>query len=439
VTCMESLPRKAELDLEAADPEEVDGKMAVAALKLAANPEAATLLRIGEPVPREHLRPHALAAIGQGPHGEPYVLTLTDALRLSLWKRPDADTPQRSFPPIATGAAAAPAVAECLPLEPIDLAEFLSRPVPPVPWLWRHWIARGDLALIVADPKVGKSLLALGLALATRKGTAFLGDPCERGRVGILDFENPREEVHRRLAAFGLGPDDVEGLMYVHMPTFDLSSPDSTALLRGLILEHALDLLIIDSIRRAAPGLEENDSAAVSAVFSPLRRLSVETGASIAAIHHARKRHADNSTDAGQMVRGSGDLVASVDTLLYLRAKEAGTFTLEHAASRRGIPHESILVRIEAEDEDRIELVSDGPVARADDKVEAMLARIIEALRESGGYLERPVLALRIDTDGRNSTFTRALKLGWQRNQLAKEEGAVGKPTVYSLAEELRT
>jgi hypothetical protein len=175
-------------------------------------------------------------------------------------------------------------------------------------------------------------------------------------------------------------------------------------------------------------------------VFTPLRRLSVETGAAILAIHHARKRVGDNPTEAGQMVRGSGDLVASFDTLLYLRAKDPGTFTLEHAAFRRGITHESILVRIEADDDDRrIELVNDGPVARADDKVEAMLARIIETLGENGGALERPVLALRIDTDAKSGTFSRALNLGWQRNQLAKSHPQVGKPVTYALAEELRT
>ena len=61
-------------------------------------------------------------------------------------------------------------------------------------------------------------------------------------------------------------------------------------------------------------------------------------------------------------------------------------------------------------------------MASADDKVEALLARIIERLREDGGALERPVLAMRLGTDVRDGTFQRALRLGWQREQLAKSE-----------------
>jgi hypothetical protein len=328
--------------------------------------------------------------------------------------------------------AAARAEAQTAGIEPLDLDDLLAGPVPETSWLWRGWLARGDLALVVADPKVGKSLTALGLAAATRLGLPFLGDRCERGRVGVFDYENPLEEVQKRLHAFGIGPHDHEGIVYFHMPLLDLATMEAAQLLEDLIRRHELDLVVLDSVRRAAPGLDENDSQSVSSVFSPLRRVSALTGATVLAVHHARKRIGDNPTEAGQMVRGSGDLVASVDTLLYLRAKEAGSFTLEHAATRRGLPHEPILVRIDADDE-RLELVNEGPVAMADDKVEALLARIIEVLHENGGALERAVIALRVDADPRNSTFARALNLGWQRNQLARSEKKVGEPTVYSL------
>lgn len=134
------------------------------------------------------------------------------------------------------------------------------------------------------------------------------------------------------------------------------------------------------------------------------------------------------------MVRGSGDLVASVDSLLYLRAKEGGAFTLEHGKARRGLPHEPILVRIEG-DEQHLRLVSEGAVAAADDKVEAMLARVLAALQDDGGALARPVLELRVGSKPKNSTLTRALKLGWQREQLAKTKGGFGEPTLYALSE----
>lgn len=320
-------------------------------------------------------------------------------------------------------------------LEPLDLGELLAGPVPETPWRWGGWLAQGDLALVVGDSGVGKSLLTLALADAMRRGASFLGTPCRKGKVGIVDLENPLSEAHKRLRSVGVTAESHEGLVYVHAPALDLRTQAGHDGLAGLLEEHELDLLVVDSLRRAAPSLDENDSAAVSAVLSPLRALTASSGRTILLVHHARKRTAEGSSDAGQMVRGSGDLVASVDSLLFLRGKEGAAFTLEHAKSRRGVPHESILVRIEVEG-DHLRLVSEGGVASADDRVEAMLARVLEALRADGGPLGRPQLALRIGVASNSGTFTRALKLGWQRELLAKDDPEkVGAPTLYALVD----
>lgn len=321
----------------------------------------------------------------------------------------------------------------------LNLTELLAGPIPEVDWLWGSWLARGDLALLVGDPGVGKSLLALCLADAVRRGGLFLDERCTRGRVGIIDLENPLGEVHKRLRQIGVTGNDVAGLAYVHGQPINLTDPAGLAQLRGTIEEHELDLVVIDSLRRAAPGLDENDSAEVAAVFSPLRQLTATSGRVIVVIHHARKRIGDNPTDAGQMVRGSGDLVASVDVLLYARAKEAGKFTLEHGKARRGFPHPSILVAIENESDDptsSVRLVNEGEVAMAEDKVEAMLARITRALADDGGPLERSVLALRVEANPKDRSFARALALGRQREQFAtnEQDRKVGEPALYSLA-----
>ena len=254
-------------------------------------------------------------------------------------------------------------------VEPLDLAEFLAGQPPAVPWRWRGWIARGDLVLIVGDPGVGKSLFVLCLGCCFRTGQPFLDTPTDQVRVGVLDYENPLDEAHKRMRSLGLISADHDGLVYFHQPALNLSQPDGAQLLGELIEEHNLDVVIIDSLRRAAPGLDENDSAQVSAVMTPLRLLTAGTGRTIIVVHHARKRLGDNPTEAGQMVRGSLDFVASVDALLYLRPKD-DAFTVEHAKARRGRPHESILVRIVGDDgeEETVELRNEGPVAQADDR-----------------------------------------------------------------------
>ena len=320
-------------------------------------------------------------------------------------------------------------------LQGLDLGEFLAGPVPEVEWLWRGWLARGDLALLVGDPGVGKSLLGLALADAVRRGTALLSEGCRSGRAGVIDLENPQSEAHRRLRGIGIAADDHDGLIYVHAPELDLTAPAGQRDLGEFVRRHELDLLVIDSLRRATPGLDENDSAAVSGVMTPLRSLSTTSGLTVVVVHHPRKR-GESPTEMSQMVRGSLDFVASVDVLLYARAKETGEFTLEQAKNRRGLPHETILVRIEDTDQ-ALKLTSAGPAARADDKVEATLTGIVSALQNSGGPLKRQELALRVGSSTKDGTFNRALKLGCQRNQLTKDSEGVGKPTFYALAEAL--
>jgi hypothetical protein len=325
-------------------------------------------------------------------------------------------------------------------LEPLDLGELLTGPIPQTEWLWNGWIACGDLVIWAGDPGVGKSIGALCLADATRRGASLLDEPCKRGRAGVFDFENPLDEANKRLRRVGVTAEEHDGLTYFHAPALNLSTEAGRRELAETIERYEFDLVVIDSLRRAAPGLDENDSGAVSAVLSPLRALTARSGRTIVVVHHSRKRLGDNPTDASQMVRGSLDLVASVDVLLYVRAKEAGTFTLEQGKSRRGLAHESILVQIEGSgDDETLSLSSAGPVASAEDKVEAMLARIIEVLRADGGVLARQVIGMRVGVDVKNGTFSRALKLGYDRNQLAKpEREKTTDPQMYALAEGMR-
>src|SRR5439155_6470449 len=107
----------------------------------------------------------------------------------------------------------------------LDLSELLAGPIPEVDWLWGSWLARGDLALLVGDPGVGKSILALCLADAVRRGRVFLGERYAQARVGIIDLENPLGEVHKRLRQIGVTGDDVGGLAYVHGQPINLTSP----------------------------------------------------------------------------------------------------------------------------------------------------------------------------------------------------------------------
>src|SRR5205823_789977 len=126
---------------------------------------------------------------------------------------------------------------------------------------------------------------------------------------------------HVRLRQRGLTSDDHAGLAYYHFPRVELTSAAGCLWLQRTIEERELALVVLDSFRRIAPGVDENDSAKVSAFFTPLRRITVETGCAILVLHHPKKRQADGPTEAGELVRGSGDFSAAVDATLFARPK----------------------------------------------------------------------------------------------------------------------
>lgn len=320
---------------------------------------------------------------------------------------------------------------------PLNLTELLAGPQPETDWLWNGWIAWEDISLIVGDPKTGKSLLALGLANAARTGDTFLDEPVAKANVGIFDLENPLGEVHKRLRRIGLTSDNHHGITYLHAPTMNLATQDGVAQLNATIDQHQLDLIVIDSFRRAAPGIDENDSAAVSAFFAPLRRIIAGRRRTIIVIHHARKRTgSDQDTDPGQMTRGSGDFLAAIDSQLYLRRKEPGAFTLKHGANRRGLEHDSILVRVSPAEDQTLTLTNEGKAIAVDERREQILDKVTAALREAGGGpIPRPVLALKAGLNTKDGSLKRALQLGLDRGLLACEQPAnPSKPQLWALA-----
>lgn len=326
-------------------------------------------------------------------------------------------------------------------LDELELDALLAGDPPVTPWLWRGWLAQGDLATIVADPGVGKSLLMIALGVILRGGGGdLLEEPVIGGRFGYIDLEQPLSEVHARLVKLGLRFDDVDGLHYAHNPDLNIATPDGIARVEKMVVDGKLDLLVIDSLRAAAPGADENDSGAMSSIMTPLRRITSTHGTTIVVIHHARKRTGEGPSDAISLVRGSGAITAAVDTVLYLRAKsgETDAYTIEHGKSRRGAKHESILVRLtDTESDDGLPAITfsnEGNVASTVDKVQELLERIVTELRSAGEPLPRKLIALRLGVAVKDRSFGRALNVGWDRGLLAKSTAGVGKPTFYAYA-----
>ncbi len=162
-----------------------------------------------------------------------------------------------------------------------------------------------------------------------------------QGRVLHLDYEQGRrltQERYQRLArARGVDlrdlPDDVLRLG-VH-PEVALSHADAEE-----VYVRAADgcvAIVVDSLRAATPGVDENSSD-IRRPVDVLARVSERTGATCFVIHHARKPSADSPKGARYALRGSSGLYDAMASVFVLSAEKGEPTRVEHEKCRnRGI------------------------------------------------------------------------------------------------------
>src|SRR5271170_2089341 len=74
--------------------------------------------------------------------------------------------------------------------------------IPPRPWLYGTILLRGFITVTVAPGGVGKSQMAMAIALSVASNKAFLGHHIHKQvNAWILNLEDPLDEMDRRLAA----------------------------------------------------------------------------------------------------------------------------------------------------------------------------------------------------------------------------------------------
>jgi SpoVK/Ycf46/Vps4 family AAA+-type ATPase len=185
-------------------------------------------------------------------------------------------------------------------LRVLDVEHMLATEPPPVPWIVEPLLVAGCVTMLAGREGTGKSMLALALAAAIGHGSSIAGMDCEPGRVLYADAENGEREAHRRVRGLGV---KAGTLTYVEACGFNLAQ--HITLLEDLVAEHKPAVLILDSLRSLAPGLDENDSKQAEAAVRPVSRLAQTVGIPVLLLHHAGK--------GGHEYRGSTAIGAAVE------------------------------------------------------------------------------------------------------------------------------
>lgn len=213
---------------------------------------------------------------------------------------------------------------------------------PPFDFFVEGLIPEG-LTLLAGKPKMGKSWMALDLAMSIAVGSEALGERlCKKGTTLYCALEDNRRRLQRRMRhVYG---DQTGWPANFHFSTqMNRLNEGGLEQLENWIIDHQPSLVIIDTLVCIRPkARSDNGYDADYAALSPLQKLAGEHGIAILVIHHLRKMSGDDPLD---MVSGTTGLTGAVDTVLVLDRKSHGT-----TLYGRGREMEDIDIAMELED-----------------------------------------------------------------------------------------
>lgn len=205
----------------------------------------------------------------------------------------------------------------------VGAPEFLSTVSPEIDWIVEDVIQRGANGFICADPKIGKSWLAVDLALSLALGLPWVGFNV-RGRIKtalITREDNPaltRWRMDRLLA--GKERTRAELQDWLHVNTREQSKLfkiDVEELFAPMIAELKAanaEFVILDVFNRLHSE-DENDNTDMRRVLDHLDRLQREVGCGICVVHHYNKSGEGSLT---QRLRGAGAIAGWAEWMVGL-------------------------------------------------------------------------------------------------------------------------
>ncbi len=194
-----------------------------------------------------------------------------------------------------------PPTAPASPFNWLDWKAVAVDPLPPMSWACEALqIGPGRPCGIWGYGGSGKSWVAQALALSVASGQKFLGKfDVKRGKVAHISHELGRRAVgsrYRRLAnGMMVDFEDVQDWFKLSVfPKLYLNSPKAEDWYKREL--EGVSLCVVDSLRRALPGADENDSK-ISNHLDILSRISDKLGVTFEVIHHSGKSVVNRTDD----------------------------------------------------------------------------------------------------------------------------------------------
>jgi hypothetical protein len=220
---------------------------------------------------------------------------------------------------------------------PVVRAAALEAPVQQHAWLVEQLWTHQAVGVIGGGPKLGKSWLALDMAVSIASGTPCLAtfQVHVSGPVLLYAAEDSTAALRARIEMLArvrrLDFDNLD-VRVITAGSLRLDRLEDQDRLEATVVLHRPLLLVLDPLIRIH-AIDENVSGQVAALLGYLRMLQRKTGTAVALVHHVRK-NVSPGAGAGYSLRGSSDLYAWLDSFLYLRKHhDQLTLSAEHRSA----------------------------------------------------------------------------------------------------------
>ena len=225
----------------------------------------------------------------------------------------------------------------------IDGETLMSQPLTPLNFVVDTLISQG-LHILAGSPKVGKSWLALWLAVTVAKGEAVWGMGVKQGTTLYLCLEDSTLRIQNRL--FEITEDAPAN---VHFSTnSDTLGKGLEEQLRAFLSEHPdTVLVIIDTLQMIRGAGYDNTYANDYRDLSVLKRIADAHGIAILLVHHLRKM---NDDDPMNMISGTTGLSGATDSNFVLRKSQRRENTATLYCTGRDIPYRELALEFDGED-----------------------------------------------------------------------------------------
>lgn len=226
------------------------------------------------------------------------------------------------------------------PMMPVTAESIFYRPFEPHPMIVEDLIP-GGLTVLAGTPKIGKSWMALDLAISVAEGIPFLGKTVHKTGVLYYCLEDTYVRIRNRMHELADEPPDD---LYFTTSSERIGSGITRDIVNFLRNHGDVELIIIDTLQKIRGADDGSGNGSYSKDYDEmgkLKEIADLNRKSVVVVHHLRQKPDPN--DPFNEIVGTNGITGVSDTNIVLKRTE-GSMTAEMFVRGRDVEERKFML-----------------------------------------------------------------------------------------------